>query len=193
MGKIKKKKFSWDDGSIGRFQPLSTFHINKVMARYEKNQNFKFLGAIPIDFNDFEEFGIRNLDYGKLLTIDKFKLGFVFNFDKNYQPGSHWVALYSDLTNGEIYFFDSHGLKPKSRILMLMRKISNFCKIELGNKKINMNYNKIKHQSANIECGIYSIHFLVRMLEGESFNDISRNRISDRNINKYRNVYFNVK
>lgn len=182
------------DGPNGRFEWLNTININEVMEQYEKkNSNFKFIGAVPIDFDDFERFGIRNLDYGKLLNSGKSKLGFVFNLDEHDQPGSHWVALYSDLTKGEIYFFDSYGAKPERRIRTLMRRLANFCKVGLGigGGKLKVDYNKTRHQYENSECGVYSINFITRMLRGDSFGDICGSKIPDQKINKCRNVYFN--
>ena len=182
------------DGPNGRFEWLNTININEVMEQYEKkNPNFKFIGAVPIDFDDFERFGIRNLDYSKLLSDGKSKLGFVFNLDEHDQPGSHWVALYSDLAKGEIYFFDSYGAKPERRIRTLMRRLANFCRIGSGVKsgKLKVNYNKIRHQYENSECGVYSINFIARMLRGDSFDDICGSKVPDKKINKCRNVYFN--
>ncbi len=179
------------DGPNGRFEWLNTININEVMEQYEKkNPDFKFIGAVPIDFDDFERFGIKNLNYNELLKGGKSKLGFVFNLDEHDQPGSHWVALYSNIQNGEIYFFDSYGTKPEKRIRALMRRLANFCKMG-GGKKIKVDYNKTRHQYENSECGVYSINFIARMLRGDSFNEVCGSKIPDKKINKCRNVYFN--
>lgn len=59
---------------------------------------------------------------------------------------------------------------------------------------IDIKYNNIQHQYKNSECGVYSINFIIRIINGESFNDIITNPTSDDEINKYREVYFrNVK
>ncbi len=193
IAKEELEKYTFrPDGPSGRFEWLNTININEVMEQYEKkNPSFKFLGAVPIDFDDFERFGIRNLDYKKLLNDGKQKIGVVFNLDEHDQPGSHWVALYSDLGKGEIYFFDSYGTKPERRIRTLMRRIANFCQTGLGNGKLKVDYNKTRHQYENSECGVYSINFIARMLRGDSFSDITGSKIPDKKINKCRNVYFN--
>ena len=36
--------------------------------------------------------------------MEKKKIGIVFNLDKHNQPGSHWVALYTDLKANQVYF-----------------------------------------------------------------------------------------
>ena len=66
-------------------------------------------------------------------------------------------------------------------------------KVANGNDGIDIKINKTPHQKGNSECGVYSLNFIIRMLDGESFNDISKNRIDDSQINKFREVYFTKK
>ena len=47
------------------------------------------------------------------------------------------------------------------------------------------------HQHGNSECGVYSLSFILRLLNGESFNDIQSTRLDDNNVNKCRAIYFN--
>lgn len=179
------------DGPDGRFEWLNTININEVMTQYEKkNPQFKFLGAVPIDFDDFERFGIKNLNYNNLMKNGKTKLGVVFNLDEHDQPGSHWVSMYSDLEKGQVYFFDSYGTKPEPRIRKLMRRIANYCRVGVGIKNLQVDYNKVRHQYENSECGVYSINFIARLLRGDSFENICNSKIPDKKINKCRNVYF---
>ena len=59
-----------------------------------------------------------------------------------------------------------------------------------------------EHQYSNTECGMYSLFFLITMLtnkiNGKSFRNykdkiflFKRKRISDKNMTKLRNIYFN--
>ena len=58
-------------------------------------------------------------------------------------------------------------------------------------KKINtIKYNKIRHQFKNSECGVYSINFVVRLVGGESFEDITNNITNDEKMNGCRKAYF---
>lgn len=108
---------------------LSTIDINKVMKQYEKNSEFVFLGAVPIDFD--HDFGIGqcisnelcNLDVANMVKKNKTKLGVVFNLDPHYMSGSHWTALFSDFKNGGIYYFDSYGKGPPKEVQVLMQRI----------------------------------------------------------------------
>ena len=174
---------------------MNTIHINEVMEQYEKkNQSFKFMGAVPIDFDKFERFGIKNLNYNDMLNKGKYQLGFIFNLDEHDQPGSHWVALYANLKEGQVYFFDSYGTRPEDRIRTLMRRIANWYKTTNGkgsrNSKLHVTYNKTRHQYENSECGVYSINFIARLLKGETFEQICGKKLPDRAVNKCRNVYF---
>lgn len=178
------------DGPDGRFEWLNTINIDEVMSQYEiKYPDFIFKGAVPIDFDDLPMLGIKNLNFKKLIEQGKIKMGIIFNLDKHNQTGSHWVALYCNLQKGEIYFFDSYGIPPAPEIRELMRRITRFCESYLG-EQIRSDYNKIRCQFKNSECGIYSINFLLRLLQGDRFEDICQDKTTDSEINKLRNVLF---
>ena len=78
---ITKKTFR-PEGPDGRFEWLNTLHINDVMEQYEdKYTDFKFYGAVPIDFHKLPFLGIRDINLDDLYNSGKKKLGFVFNLD----------------------------------------------------------------------------------------------------------------
>jgi hypothetical protein len=185
------EKYTWrTDGPQGRFEWLNTLNIDDVMEQYElKHPDFTFLGAVPIDFNDFERYGIKNLNFKQLVERGKTKIGVIFNLDKHNESGSHWVAGYADLKLG-VYFFDSYGVPPAPEIRKFMRRVEAFCKTGMGIKNVAVEINKEQHQRENSECGVYSINFIVRMLGGKSFKEIERSKIPDKKINKCRKVYF---
>jgi len=58
-------------------------------------------------------------------------------------------------------------------------------------KNIDYKYNNIQHQTGNSECGVYSINFIIRLLNKEKFNNIINKVTSDKQINKCRKIYFN--
>lgn len=183
------------DGPSGKFEWLNTLHINEVMEQYEKVfTDFKFMGAVPMDFDEFDDLGIRNFNYEKSIKNGKTKIGFVFNLDEHWQPGSHWVALYADLIKGQIYYFDSYAVRPEKRVRTLMRRIERFLREERNMKPddIDCDYNKIRHQYKNSECGVYSINFILRLLNGESFKSIEKSKVPDEKMNKMRIKYFRI-
>jgi hypothetical protein len=171
---------------------LSTVDIDKVIKQYAYiHKDFRFYGALPLDFNDLPFLGVTNLNFDNIYKEGVHKLGFVFNLDKHHQSGSHWVAMYSDLQKSQIYFFDSYGYLPKKRIAALMAKLYNFCKKKNGN--VDIKYNKHRHQFKNSECGVYSINFILRLLQDGDFKNITENITKDDEITKCRKTYFNTK
>lgn len=179
------------NGPQGRFEWLNTLNIDDVMRQYEKKYtDFKFLGTVPIDFDDLHYYNIKDLNYNDLYNKKIYRLGFVFNLDRHDQKGSHWVALYANLKKSEILFFDSYGIEPHARIRTLMRRIARFCHDKFGVEP-KADWNRTQHQKENSECGVYSMNFILRMLRGDSFDDICNTRIPDKTVNKCRNVYFN--
>jgi len=191
--KISRRTFR-PKGPEGRFEWLNTLHIDNVMKQYEeKYKEFAFLGTVPIDFDDFDRYGIKNIDYLDLIKKGKTKYGVIFNLDKHDMKGSHWVSLFADVEKGAVYFFDSMAFKPEPEIRKLIRRIARVSESEMNvdSENLIMNYNKTQHQFENSECGVYSINFILRMLRGDSFEEICESKIPDKKINKCRNVYFN--
>lgn len=187
---IKNNTFR-PEGPQGKFEWLNTINIEKVMEQYEtKYSNFKFLGAVPIDFDDLPVLGLKNINCKKLEKNGKNIVGVVFNLDEHYKSGSHWVAMYANLNNGQLYYFDSYGTKPDIRIINFMKRIARYCRRK-GIRKLDVNYNNNRYQYGNSECGVYSINFILRMLKNNNFQDILNNPINDDKINLCRKIYFN--
>lgn len=169
---------------------LSTIDINNIMKQYEEiYPDFKFFGAVPLDCNELNFCPLYKLDYDKYSKKYK-KLAIIFNHDKYGQPGSHWVALYIDINHGKIYFCDSTGRPPINNINKIIEDFMKFYKKTYGSDA-DYQYNTKEYQTDGSECGIYSCNFIIRMLAGESFEDVIKNSLSFEQINSCRNVYFN--
>jgi hypothetical protein len=118
---------------------LSTTNINNVLNQYEnKHDDFVFLGALPNDFEELPMLGLSNIDFDDFVEEGKNKLGFVINLDTYGNPGSHWVALYTDLHKNQIYYFDSLGQKPGPRIKRFNNKILNYMYRKKYNKELGI-------------------------------------------------------
>lgn len=179
------------EGPQGKFDWLNTFNINDVMEQYmTKYKDFKFFGALPLDFDDLESLGIKNLNFNKLIDTGKTKLGFVFNLDKHTESGSHWNAAYADIIDGKVYFFDSYGTNPPPEIRKLLRRIARFIKDYNPNINPIVDYNKVRHQWGGSECGVFSIYFILRMLDGTDFYKLIKENFKDEDVNKLRSVIF---
>lgn len=175
---------------------LNTFHINDVFSQYEKiYPTFKFFGAQPRNFDELPYIGIKDLNFGDLFDHKIYKIGFIFNLDRHDEPGSHWVSLYADLEKNQIYYFDSVGHQPEREFSVLMKRIENFCEMKCKIYKhckfnTDVRFNHKQHQHGNSECGVYAISFILRMLDGENFDDIVETRVSDDEIQQCRMTYF---
>lgn len=179
---------------------LNTYNINHVFEQYEKfYPDFQFMGANPRDFDDLPATRIKDLDYRQLLKKGIDKIGFVFNLDRHDESGSHWVSMFVDLKKHQIYFFDSVGHQPEREFVVLMNRIRNFMKHQEEKSggdyhhKIDMRHNIKQHQRGNSECGVYAISFILRMLDGETFDEIISERITDEEIKLCRKEYFRQK
>lgn len=199
------------NGPAGQFDWLSTTEINECMERYMGiYPEFLFVGAVPIDIEDLKQFGVKNLDYDKVAKKGKTKVGIIYNLDEHYKSGSHWVSFYIDSDNKKIYYSDSAAKPPDIRVKRLVKKIAekwyskdtgkkitlpvdsymNEKEQNIVEKKYGIKFNKTQHQFGGSECGVYSINFIVRLLRGDEFDNIHKNRVTDKEINVCRNEYF---
>lgn len=186
---------------------LNTYNINDVFSQYEKiYPDFKFMGAVPRDFDKLKSTGIKDLDFGKLVRSGIYRIGFIFNLDNHDESGSHWVSMFANLIKGQIYFIDSVGEEPANEFKVLMKRIKAFCETNMrkqfceankqnsychsGINNVDMRYNTVQHQHGSSECGVYSISFILRLLDGETFDEIVNNKVSDEEIQICRQSYF---
>tara|TARA_B110001452_G_scaffold267267_1_gene276498 strand:- start:2384 stop:3457 length:1074 start_codon:yes stop_codon:yes gene_type:complete len=202
---------------------LSNYDIDNIVEQYEgKYSNFKFLGSTPIDFrqkkhnkcilNIFNDDSNKNkwlknnnpnsdyCDYNPIGYKNKHCFGIVFNTDNHDGGGRHWMSLYINTKTKVILFFDSAVTYSH-----LHPEIKSFIKnIQKQYKNINFTfkYNNIQHQQSNSECGMYSIYFILTMLdadESEKFNSLdifdtyfnsSEKTVSDKLMVLYRTKIF---
>jgi hypothetical protein len=209
---VVKNTLRPDGDGAGKGKWLSTTHIMEVLEQYQSKYNdFISFGAVPADFLELKDLGIHKLDFDELIKDGKTKIGLVINLDEHWKNGSHWVGLYCDLLKGQLYYFDSYGEEPSKRTKLFNNNIIKFLYEKKYKKKINMNklvknnyekyinklqpfdikHNSIRHQYGNSDCGVYSINFILRLLKGETFDEITKNITKDETVEKCRGVYFN--
>ena len=196
---------------------LSNIDIDKVMTQYEETYpDFHFIGPTTIDFAttvgdacvspELCHFQLSHyMTHAPNATSHtthpphpiKTKIGIVFNLDKHDQSGSHWVSLWLDTEARTVMYFDSAHNPVPPEIRAFLDKIHKQAS-EL-NVEITEHVNKIQHQYSSSECGMYSLYFIITMLEN-SHNSKTRNakikmfeyeRIPDKKVEKFRNVFFN--
>jgi len=186
--------------------------LGAVPADFEE---IKVLGIGDLDLQNFEKEGktklgmVINLDDSRgngshwvALFID-LKKGHVYYFDsigkKPYKRTKKFINkivkyLYKKNYNKNINI---------NNLLKITNELLNSSKLEkeiiyesknntiLNELKIfDIRYNPIQHQFGNSECGVYSINFIVRLVGGGNFDDITKNITKDKEVNKCRPVYF---
>lgn len=197
---LKKEIFRPSKPKLWETKPyewLDTLNIQDVMFQYEKKyDDFKFFGAVPIDFDLKSKFNqcivseLCKIDIKSLYEKGKTKIGVVFNLDKHTGEGSHWIGMYSDINRGDIGYWDSYGYKPPKEVVELMDKIKEQAKTKL-NKDLEIKLNKKRHQYKTSECGTYCMYFIIEQLKGATFEDICDTIIKDDFMYNQRKTYYN--
>ena len=178
---------------------LSNHDIDKVMKQYEERYtDFKYLGTSAIDY-DFKysdghcvEDQLCKFLLKELMAAGKTRFAAVFNLDKHNQGGSHWVSIFIDVKHKSVVFFDSaKGGIPKE-IKRFVETIKTQGLEQDTPIKFKFLTNKSDHQQGDTECGVYSIHFIIEMLE--SFKSVKRflyGNIPDKEMENLRPKLFN--
>ena len=178
---------------------LSNHDIDNVMKQYEERYtDFKYLGTTAIDY-DFKysdghcvEDQLCKFILKELMAEGKNRFASVFNLDKHNQGGSHWVSIFIDVKHKSVVFFDSaKGGIPKE-IKRFVETVKDQGLKQNEPIKFKFLTNKSDHQQGDTECGVYSIHFIIEMLE--SFKSVKRflyGNIPDKEMENLRPKLFN--
>jgi hypothetical protein len=200
---------------------LDSNNIADVMNQYEEAYPFfEFMGPFPIDFaapdpytkGGSTESGIGatiraalggtkgtdvtqkkclmteicELRVQKALSNGTKAIGIVYNLDPHFKSGSHWVANYIDIVKHRCYYFDSYGMAPPPQVAKFMRWLTT------QDPKMRLEYNSRRLQYSDTECGVYSVYFIIRMLQGDRFLDITRRRPKDADMLDLRDWLFST-
>jgi len=180
---------------------LSSVDIIEVMNQYEKEYKcFDFIGPSPIDFDTQQLYGecvweeLCHFDLTDQIKKGRNKIGIIFNTDPHYKGGSHWISLFINIKKGTIFFFDSAGDEPPKQVLTFVDRVT-----EQGrtlSKRINFKFDKNHpndHQQNTYSCGVYSLFFLVHMLEDKvTQHYLKTHKLKDQYIESFRKIYFNA-
>jgi len=179
---------------------LTSVDIMNVMQQYEKAYKcFDFVGPSPVDFDKRKLYGecvweeLCNFNLEEQVKNGKTKIGLIFNTDPHNKPGEHWVSMFVDVKKCQISFFDSVGNKIPKQIMALVKRIQTQGRNMTPklNMKFDQNY-PVEHQYGNTECGIYSLFFIVHMLEDKITEEYLKTHIlKDKYMENFRKVYFN--
>ena len=136
-----------------------------------------------------------NINIKELLDDNIKCIGMVFNVDPHTKGGQHWFSMYVDLVGMNmknkptIYYFDSISTSITSdEIKNLIEKLQSQA---IDNQfTLDLIYNDKNHQKENTECGVYCLHFLTNMLQGTKFKQYLRKPLRDKDMEKYREIFF---
>lgn len=179
---------------------LSSVDIIKVMRQYEDNYKcFDFIGPSPIDYDTQQMYGecvweeLCHFNLDEQIRKGKTKIGIIFNTDPHYKGGSHWISLFINIKKGNIFYFDSAGDKAPNQVMKFVNSV-----IEQGHslgKRINFKFDQnhpTDHQQNSYSCGVYSLFFIVHMLEDKvTAHYLKTHRFKDSYIESFRKKYFN--
>ena len=172
---------------------LDSYNIEDVLNQYEEaHPEFEFIGPVPIDFAKelngqcvVDE--LCKLNLAEAYAKGTRKIGIVFNLDEHDKPGSHWMCAYIDVPGGDhegaMYYFDSYGMRPPTRI-------ANFMKMCGQQGCTTLMYNDIRFQRKESECGMYCLYCILCLLKGKSFVEVCENAINDDTMIKFRKMLF---
>jgi len=168
---------------------LSNTDINNILKRYtgkSSHKKYKHLGTVPVDFETVKNpnWHVSVADVARAVQSGYQRLSMVINMDPSWKSGSHWVALYVSVPDRSIEYFNSTGRTPPKCVSSFMRGIRSIL------PGLSIKINRIQHQFADTECGMYSVIYIIKRLNGKSFDAITRRVILDDTINKCRSVYF---
>ena len=179
---------------------LSNYDIFEVAKQYESTYpEFKIIGPTTIDFDTKRQDqngkcvleDLCHFSLESFIKAKKTKIGIVFNLDRHYESGSHWVSMFIDIKNRFIFYFDSadNTIPPEiwkktrrdnssisasisastsapsplvNRIIAQGKQLKNPIHFKFYNNR------GVRHQNGNTECGMYSLFFIITMLTGKS-------------------------
>ena len=179
---------------------ISSIDIIEVMNQYEKTYKcFDFLGPSPIDYDTHKLYGecvweeLCHFSLADQIKNGKNKIGVIFNTDPHDKDGEHWISLFINIKNGTIFFFDSAGDKAPKQVMKFVKMVTDQGK-KLSDKikfKFDQNH-PVEHQYRNTECGVYSIYFIIHMLEDKITGHYLKTHVlKDTYMQQFRKIYYN--
>lgn len=179
---------------------LSSSDITAVMKQYEKKYKcFNFIGPSPIDYDSHKMYGecvweeLCHFNLKNEIAAGKRKFGIIFNLDPHTKGGSHWVSLYINVNKRSIFYFDSVGKTAPAQI----KKFMNTVKRQGAQMEDPVDFtidenHPIEHQFGDTECGIYSLYFIIHLLEDKHDEEYFKTHtITDKCVARFRKIYFN--
>ncbi len=183
----------WDKNP---FEWLSTSDIQDVMEQYEKKYpEFLFMGPVSVDCPVEIRCSLSDLTVLSMIKRKKTKLGIIYNLDKHNEPGSHWVAVYFDIKKCQIIYYDSVGIPPPKLIVSFLNELKKDCEnyynVKRNQKrKVDIFVNETRCQYGSSECGVFSMNFIISMLQNKNIEELNPDIMNDAQMNELRKKYY---
>lgn len=162
---------------------LSNHDIEVAIARHTaRHKDFRLLGVFPMDFMDNDASGkcvssLCGFRADELSRRGTRRAAIVLNTDKHTESGQHWVSVFihacPDDRRYGVYFFDSTGRPPTAEVDNFSNMVVEQLKGAFGETPEPVySFNDRTQQKANTECGIFCVHFVMKMLGGCGFRKV---------------------
>lgn len=200
--KLSARESGYNNPDLGRkvflcMRPLlpknvgGWLHANFIMDAlriYEEDEELSFAlyGPYCCDFVFTKDF------FKKRANKYAFVLGNGSVKDKSDYKGSHWTVLYIDILANQIDYYDSLGTFPSVSLRSSIENIAKVLSREYSFLTSEVNFTSRRKQTGGTECSVYVVHFVVQRLFGRSFKDFDKEYLPDKEIEKYRQVYWTV-
>jgi len=184
---------------------LSNVHIDETLQRWARV--FTKFYCCPFAMMDFElnddklgKINISEVFEGKVpLEIGRKEVvlrpantfACVLNTDTSSGPGKHWVALFVDNRDPvcTIEYFNSAGNPPTKPVVRWMAK----AKKRLAHKGVAAEIvavTDVDHQESQTECGVYTLYYVRRRLEGTPYTFFFERLVPDDLMTEFRKHCF---
>jgi hypothetical protein len=180
---------------------LSNHDIELAITRHTaRHGDFRLLGVFPMDFmgNDASGKCVSSLCGFRIEELSRQgtkRAAIVLNTDKHNESGQHWVSLFIHACPGDrrygVYFFDSTGRPPTAEVDAFSNTVVDQLKGAFGESPEPVySFNDRTQQKANTECGIFCVHFVMKMLGGCGFRRVCSTIGDDMKMMKLRSELF---
>lgn len=182
------------DGVLSRLAGvhLDFYHMNFQMIDFEGEKDgaggWRVVKGITVDPSDLGVVDVpRDVEGAGYKTF-----GVVVNTDRRWRGGIHWFALFCDFRSSPytVEYFNSSGLKPVHQIDAWMTKTVNAL-TGAGFKATPVVLSGVQHQvETDSECGLYSLYYIWRRLNGFASSEFQAVRIPDALMTEFRRHCF---
>ncbi len=164
---------------------LSNINIDNNMVRWAREyDNFFPCPFAMMDFDKTHESfstismpdvynGNYVLDLGSFGKVKRKNncFGCVVNTDTSNGPGKHWVAVFVDMRKPDatIEYFNSVGNPPPKPMIVWLERTKKTLNGLFKSVTVH-SVTSVEHQFKDTECGVYSLFYIRKRLEGEDFS-----------------------